>query len=85
MSAAWRLRRRVTQLPLAATQVLKVIRYTCKLLLATALRDSSSEASIRLKEFEASIGTSRRACGLWFCCQRAVCGASFSVSVSQSF
>ena len=61
--------------PLGVTQVLKIIRYTCKLLLATALRDSSSEASIRLKEFEASIGTSRRACGLWFCRQRAVYAA----------
>ena len=69
------MRRGVTKPPVMATQVLKIIRYTCKLLLATALRDSSSEASIRLKEFEASIGTSRRACGLRFCGQlvRASC------------
>ncbi len=41
--------------------MLKIIRYTSKLLLATALRDSTSEFGARLKEFEASVGTSR--CG----------------------
>jgi len=44
-------------------QVLKIIRYTSKLLLATALKDSTSEFGARLKEFEASVGTSR--CGGW--------------------
>lgn len=44
-------------------QVLKVIRYSTKLALATALRDDSSDLAQRLKEFEGSIGTSRYARG----------------------
>ena len=40
-------------------QVLKVIRYTTKLALATALKNDSGDLANRLKEFEASIGTSR--------------------------
>ena len=40
-------------------QVLKIIRYTSKLVLASALVDPKSEAALRLKAFEASIGTSR--------------------------
>lgn len=44
-------------------QVLKVIRYSTKLALATALRDDSSDLAQRLKEFEGSIGTSRYALG----------------------
>ena len=41
------------------TQVLKVIRYSTKLALATALKNDSSDLAQRLKEFEGSIGTSR--------------------------
>ena len=40
-------------------QVLKTIRYSTKLLLATAYKDSDTELAGRLKEFESSIGTSR--------------------------
>lgn len=40
-------------------QVLKVIRYSSKLLLASALSNSDSELATRVKNFEASIGTSR--------------------------
>lgn len=40
-------------------QTLKVIRYTTKLLLATALDGSRSELAVRLRRFESSIGTSR--------------------------
>lgn len=42
-----------------APQVLKLIRYTTKLALASALADSKSELATRLKAFESSIGTSR--------------------------
>lgn len=42
-------------------KVLKVIRYSSKLILASALSESDSELAIRLKNFEASIGTSRKA------------------------
>ena len=42
-------------------QVLKVIRYSTKLALATALKNDSSDLAQRLKEFEGSIGTSRYA------------------------
>ena len=42
-----------------ATQVLKIIRYTSKLVLAGALSDPSSELAVRLKALESSIGTSR--------------------------
>jgi hypothetical protein len=56
-------------------QVLKIIRYTSKLLLATALKDSTSEFGVRLKEFEASVGTSR--CGGWpAACLHSLAGAS---------
>ena len=40
-------------------QVLKVIRYSSKFILASALANSDSELAIRLKTFEGSIGTSR--------------------------
>ena len=40
-------------------QVLKVIRYTSKLVLVTSLADSKSGAAKGLKRFEASVGTSR--------------------------
>ena len=40
-------------------QVLKIIRYTSKLVLAGALSDPSSELAVRLKALESSIGTSR--------------------------
>ena len=43
-------------------QVLKIIRYTSKLVLAGALSDPSSELAVRLKAFESSIGTSRYRC-----------------------
>jgi len=42
-------------------KVLKVIRYSSKLVLASALANSDSELAVRLKDFEASIGTSRKA------------------------
>lgn len=42
-------------------KVLKVIRYSSKLLLATSALQSSPELAGRLKEFEGSIGTSRKA------------------------
>ncbi len=42
-----------------AHQVLKLIRYTTKLVLASALADSKSDLAVRLKAFESSIGTSR--------------------------
>eukprot|EP00884_Botryococcus_braunii_P002385 jgi/Botrbrau1/12147/Bobra.0186s0059.2 len=42
-------------------KVLKIIRYTAKLVLATALSGSDTELARRLKRFEASIGTSRKA------------------------
>ncbi|DBA94242.1 TPA: hypothetical protein ACH3X1_001864 [Trebouxia sp. C0004] len=42
-------------------KVLKVIRYSTKLALATALKNDSSDLAVRLKEFETSIGTSRKA------------------------
>ncbi|CAK0785942.1 hypothetical protein CVIRNUC_009155 [Coccomyxa viridis] len=41
--------------------VLKIIRYTSKLVLAGALSDPSSELAVRLKALESSIGTSRKA------------------------
>ena len=41
------------------SQTLKIIRYTTKLLLATALKGSDAELAARLKRFESSIGTSR--------------------------
>jgi hypothetical protein len=40
-------------------QVLKIIRYTTKLVLATWLSGSDTELARRLKAFESSIGTSR--------------------------
>ena len=40
-------------------QVLKIIRYTSRLVLAAALSDPSSELAVRLKALESSIGTSR--------------------------
>ena len=46
-------------LGLTATQVLKIIRYTSKLVLAGALSNPSSELAVRLKALESSIGTSR--------------------------
>lgn len=53
---------------LFAQQVLKVIRYSTKLALATALKNDSSDLAVRLKEFESSIGTSRFACDeIWTC------------------
>eukprot|EP00850_Spirogloea_muscicola_P010096 SM000058S18526 [mRNA] locus=s58:298870:300379:- [translate_table: standard] len=42
-------------------KALKLCRYSCKLLLSTALRDSPTELAARLKAFEASVGTSRKA------------------------
>ncbi|CAL8466039.1 g5575 [Coccomyxa elongata] len=42
-------------------KVLKLIRYTTKLVLASALADSKSDLAVRLKAFESSIGTSRKA------------------------
>ncbi|EIE18544.1 peroxisomal biogenesis factor 11 [Coccomyxa subellipsoidea C-169] len=42
-------------------KVLKLIRYTSKLVLASALADSKSDLALRLKAFESSIGTSRKA------------------------
>ena len=42
-------------------QVLKVIRYTSKLVLVTSLADSKSGAAKGLQRFEASVGTSRSA------------------------
>eukprot|EP00850_Spirogloea_muscicola_P017044 SM000142S00558 [mRNA] locus=s142:318880:320429:- [translate_table: standard] len=42
-------------------KALKLCRYSCKLLLATALLDSPTELAARLKAFEASVGTSRKA------------------------
>ncbi|KAL0030088.1 hypothetical protein WJX79_006130 [Trebouxia sp. C0005] len=42
-------------------KVLKVIRYSTKLALATALKNDSGDLAVRLKEFETSIGTSRKA------------------------
>lgn len=45
---------------LPVLQTLKIIRYTTRLLLATALRDSGGgELAQRLKRFEGSIATSR--------------------------
>lgn len=41
-------------------QTLKIIRYTTRLLLSTALAGSSHDLAARLKAFEASIGTSRK-------------------------
>lgn len=41
-------------------QVLKVIRYTSKLVLVTALADSKTSEAKALKRFEASVATSRR-------------------------
>lgn len=61
----------LSQLSLAShdMQVLKVIRYSTKLALATALKNDSSDLAQRLKEFEGSIGTSRctllLSCGLY--------------------
>ena len=53
---------------LFAQQVLKVIRYSTKLALATALKNDSGDLAVRLKEFESSIGTSRFACDeIWTC------------------
>ena len=49
----------VQNLGWTATQVLKIIRYTSKLVLAGALSDPSSEFAVRLKALESSIGTSR--------------------------
>lgn len=51
---------------LLAWQVLKVIRYSTKLALATALKNDSGDLAVRLKEFETSIGTSR--CSTWCLC-----------------
>lgn len=42
-------------------KVLKIIRYTTKLLTATVYTDSNTELGKRLNEFEKSIGTSRKA------------------------
>ncbi|CAL5228416.1 g11547 [Coccomyxa viridis] len=42
-------------------KVLKIIRYTSKLLLAGALSNPGSELAVRLKALESSIGTSRKA------------------------
>ncbi|KAK9868102.1 hypothetical protein WJX84_004510 [Apatococcus fuscideae] len=42
-------------------KVLKITRYVSKLLLATTYKESTSEAAIRLKDFETSIGVSRKA------------------------
>eukprot|EP00897_Mesotaenium_endlicherianum_P007446 jgi/Mesen1/672/ME000109S10892 len=42
-------------------KVLKITRYTSKLLLATVLTDSKTELAASLKNFEASVGTSRKA------------------------
>ena len=47
-----------------AAQVLKVIRYSTKLALVTALKNDSGDLAKRLKEFETSIGTSRLAANL---------------------
>ncbi|KAK9821987.1 hypothetical protein WJX81_003471 [Elliptochloris bilobata] len=65
-------------------KVLKVIRYTSKLLLATALRDSSSELSARLRDFEGSVGTSRKAyrLGKWLADVNAVRKTPLSVRYS---
>ena len=46
-------------LVLCLEQVLKITRYVSKLLLATTYKESTSEAAIRLKDFETSIGVSR--------------------------
>ncbi|KAK9827541.1 hypothetical protein WJX74_009437 [Apatococcus lobatus] len=42
-------------------KVLKITRYVSKLLLATSYKDSKSETAVRLKDFESSIGVSRKA------------------------
>ena len=42
-------------------KTLKVARYTVKILLATSFRDSTSETAVRLKNFESSVGVSRKA------------------------
>lgn len=44
----------------ACPQTLKIIRYTTRLLLCTALAGSRGELAARLKDFEGSIGTSRK-------------------------
>ncbi len=44
---------------LVCKQVLKIIRYTTKLVLASAVSEPQSELAQRLKAFEGSIGTSR--------------------------
>lgn len=41
------------------SQVLKILRYTSKLVLASALSKPDSELALRLKAFESSVGTSR--------------------------
>eukprot|EP00887_Chlorella_sp_A99_P001174 scaffold14.g1174.t1 len=46
---------------MSAAQTLKIIRYTTKVLLATSLEGSRSEAATRLRRFEKSVGTSRKA------------------------
>ena len=43
----------------ALVQVLKIMRYTVKFLLASALKESKSDFTQRLKAFESSVGTSR--------------------------
>jgi hypothetical protein len=45
----------------AHSQTLKIIRYTTQLLLATALAGRDDELTARLRSFEKSIGTSRKA------------------------
>lgn len=42
-------------------KTLKIIRYTTKVLLATSLEGSRSQAATRLRRFEKSVGTSRKA------------------------
>lgn len=44
-----------------ALQVLKVIRYSSRLALALSLCGTNEAATLKLKDFESSIGTSRKA------------------------
>ena len=62
-----RCRQNTCKMATSLLQVLKTIRYSTKLLLATAYKDSDTELTGRLREFESSIGTSRCACRAPLC------------------
>ena len=64
------------------TQVLKIIRYTTRLLLATSLPDPKSDLAIRLKAFESSVGTSRcSSCSTWGTRSTLACASQPTLSV----